>query len=574
MTNYKSILISLVLLFIVSDLDAQRRSGRSSKRLDESKNIENVKESDGIHKKFGFSSTAEMVEFLLEKDLKRSDKRIVEKYGKGKKLSKSQEKKLKALLEKHTQGATASQSNRSGRVSGDRALTGTTRGSSASRSSAKGRSSRVGRSGRQATDMMDYDSTMTPVMHLLGGLDGFLNDKVADNKLDSDQVQPMLELANALEGATHSEWESDDNDGAAGSAMEAAEQYLNDNNIEQGVRDHFMQMLCMLEWEVHAEHQEGPPEEGPDCGMEMEENYTDAEYDCDPNGDYPAMDPGPDGGCGDYADCNGNGAFDVGEPCYEGYEGDDQGPSFEEVDANNDGEISYSEAQAVFGEEPDFDNGFSEVDANNDGNVDMGEWEAANNDENHGEEGEHGDANYPGEHGDANYPGEYDGDANYPGEHGDVDTHWADEAYQLNGQQDHYDRVMGVADEDREHEFNMIRDELDMGDEDIDCDPNGDYPVMDPGPEGGCADYADCNGNGVFDIGEPCYEGENQGPSFEEVDSNNDGEISYSEAQAVFGGESDFDERFNEVDSNNNGSVDMAEWQAAESDDDNGSGGE
>jgi len=226
--------------------------------------------------------------------------------------------------------------------------------------------------------MMDHDSTMTPVMHLLGGLDGFLNDKVADNKLDSDQVQPMMELANALETATHSEWESDDNDGAAGSAMEAAEQYLNDNNIEQGVRDHFMQMLCMLEWEVHAEHQEGPPEEGPDCGMEMEDDYTDADYDCDPNGDYPQMDPGPDGGCADYADCNGNGVFDIGEPCYEG---ENQGPSFDDVDTNNDGEISYSEAQAVFGQEPDFDERFNEADSNNDGKVDMAEWEDAGSDD-------------------------------------------------------------------------------------------------------------------------------------------------------------------------------------------------
>jgi len=104
---------------------------------------------------------------------------------------------------------------------------------------------------------------------------------------------------------------------------------------------------------------------------------------------------------------------------------------------------------------------------------------------------------------------------------------------------------------------------------DHDCDPNQDYPQMDPGPDGGCADYADCNGNGVFDVGEPCYEGDDQGPSFDEVDANNDGEISYSEAQAVFGQEPDFDERFNEVDSDNNGSVDMAEWEAAGDNDQN-----
>ena len=86
---------------------------------------------------------------------------------------------------------------------------------------------------------------------------------------------------------------------------------------------------------------------------------------------------------------------------------------------------------------------------------------------------------------------------------------------------------------------------------------------MDPGPNGGCSDYADCNGNGVFDVGEPCYEGDNQGPTFDEVDADGNGEISYSEAQAVFGQEPDFDERFNEADSNNDGKVDMTEWEDA-----------
>jgi hypothetical protein len=547
MRNY-ALLFSFLFLFVVTDLDAQRRSGRASKRVDESKNVENVKP-DELHKKYGFSSRDQMVEFLLEKDLKRSDKRIVEKYGKGKKLSKSQARKFESLLKQYAGERAVSESSRSGRVSGDRALS--SRGSSSSRAKSRGRSGRVsgdralsgsgrgssasrapsrGRSGRQAADDMgmEHDSSMTPVMHLLGGLDGFLNDKVADNKLDSDQVQPMMELANNLETATHSEWESEDNAGAAGAAMEAAEQYLNDNNIEQGVIDHFMQMLCMLEWEVHAEHQEGPPEEGPDCGMEMEDDYTDADYDCDPNGDYPQMDPGPDGGCADYADCNGNGAFDVGEPCYEG----GQGPSFDEVDANNDGEISYSEAQAVFGQEPDFDAQFNEVDQNNNGSVNMDEWEDAGpGDEEHDGSGDHGNMD--------------DGM-----DHGNMDDGM-----------DH-----GNMDDGMDHG--------NMDDEGLDCDPDGDYPQMDPGPNGGCSDYADCNGNGVFDVGEPCYEGENQGPTFDEVDANGDGEISYSEAQAVFGQEPDFDERFNEADSNNDGKVDMTEWEDAGPGDDDGDDGQ
>ena len=73
MRNY-ALLFSFLFLFVVTDLDAQRRSGRASKRVDESKNVENVKP-DELHKKYGFSSRDQMVEFLLEKDLKRSDKR-------------------------------------------------------------------------------------------------------------------------------------------------------------------------------------------------------------------------------------------------------------------------------------------------------------------------------------------------------------------------------------------------------------------------------------------------------------------------------------------------------------------
>ena len=40
----------------------------------------------------------------------------------------------------------------------------------------------------------------------------------------------------------------------------------------------------------------------------------------------------------------------------------------------------------------------------------------------------------------------------------------------------------------------------------VECDPDVDYPNNPPGSEGGCGDYDDCNGNGAFDIGEPCFE--------------------------------------------------------------------
>ncbi|MEC9026971.1 MAG: EF-hand domain-containing protein [Candidatus Neomarinimicrobiota bacterium] len=280
MRNY-TLLFSFLFLFVVSDLDAQRRSGRASKRIDESKNVENVKPDDDLYKKFGFSSRDQLVEFLLEKDLSRSEKRTVEKYGKGKKLSKSQTRQFRGLLKKYAEEREVSQAGRSGRVSSDRALSGSGRGSSASRAPSRGRSGRV--SGDRA-----------------------------------------------LSGS-----------GRGSSASRA-----------------------------------------PSRGRSGRQ-AADMDYDCDPNQDYPQMDPGPDGGCADYADCNGNGVFDVGEPCYEG---DDQGPSFDEVDANNDGEISYSEAQAVFGQEPDFDERFNEVDSDNNGSVDMAEWEAAgDNDQNDGQ---------------------------------------------------------------------------------------------------------------------------------------------------------------------------------------------
>ena len=42
---------------------------------------------------------------------------------------------------------------------------------------------------------------------------------------------------------------------------------------------------------------------------------------CDPNLTYPNNPPGPEGGCGDYEDCNENGAFDIGEPCHEHSDG-------------------------------------------------------------------------------------------------------------------------------------------------------------------------------------------------------------------------------------------------------------
>jgi len=98
---------------------------------------------------------------------------------------------------------------------------------------------------------------------------------------------------------------------------------------------------------------------------------------CDPNMTYPAADPGPEGGCGDYADCNGNGAYDMGEPCFEGP------PPFEAVDTNGDGSIDRDEARAMFGQDdegnpdPEFDAEYDRIDTNGDGVVDHDEYMAA-----------------------------------------------------------------------------------------------------------------------------------------------------------------------------------------------------
>jgi len=102
---------------------------------------------------------------------------------------------------------------------------------------------------------------------------------------------------------------------------------------------------------------------------------------CNPNMTYPAADPGPDGGCGNYADCNGNGAYDLGEPCFEdGHQ--DGGPPFEAVDTNGDGVVDRDEARAMFGHDdegnpdPEFDGEYDRI-AGDDGVVDHDEYMAA-----------------------------------------------------------------------------------------------------------------------------------------------------------------------------------------------------
>jgi len=313
------------------------------------------------------------------------------------------------------------------------------------------------------------------------------------------------------------------------------------------------------------------------------------------DGEYPVADPGPDGGCGDYADCNGNGAYDLGEPCFEGqpmddeyYAGDgddggdhDGGPTFEDVDTNGDGVIDREEARAVFGyddegnEDPEFDTGYDGVDQNGDGVVDPAEFEAADDQgpdgpgdgDDGGDYQEYGDhtvenciamaegretywigedefATWDDPNVDCGYlleeigfmppPGpppydELDGDGN-----GEVDMEEARAWFQANDPEhddDDFEQRFNEVDmnndgvvDPSEHQAaveagpppsdmhgDMPMDDMDdmgdMGDTGDPCDPDMDYPVADPGPDGGCGDYADCNGNGAFDVGEPCFEG-------------------------------------------------------------------
>ncbi|MEA1881543.1 MAG: EF-hand domain-containing protein [Candidatus Marinimicrobia bacterium] len=74
-----------------------------------------------------------------------------------------------------------------------------------------------------------------------------------------------------------------------------------------------------------------------------------------------------------------------------------------------------------------------------------------------------------------------------------------------------------------------------------DEDPCGDadYPVDPPGEDGGCIDYADCNDNGAYDLGEPCFDGDPGEGGYTEDDEGDDGE---EEDYGDYGGDDDMDD--------------------------------
>ena len=392
MRNY-TVLFSFLLLFVISDLDAQR-SRRSSGRIDKTEiKQSNEKESKELHKAYGFESKEEMKDFLLDKDLKRKDRRIVEKYGKGKKLSKGQNRRLEQLLEEYNEDRGSVQtSSRSGRLDGESRSSGRDRRGKAVR----GKSGRLDGESRSS----GRDRRGKAVRGKSGRLDGESRSSGRDRRGKANRNLSRSGRQEAHDEHGPPPFEEVDANGDGEISREEARAFFGDepdfdaqyDNVDtdnngsvdpqefadanEEDRDGEHDWYCQI-CDMHFDSGEAMDDHAEQMG------HTNADLDCDPNHDYPQMDPGPDGGCADYADCNGNGLFDVGEPCYEGH--DQGGPPFEEVDANGDGSISREEARAFFGDEPDFDAQFDEADLNNDGSVNMDEWHAADN--NDGDDG-------------------------------------------------------------------------------------------------------------------------------------------------------------------------------------------
>jgi len=141
--------------------------------------------------------------------------------------------------------------------------------------------------------------------------------------------------------------------------------------------------------------------------------------------------------------------------------------------------------------------------------------------------------------GGGNHQGDHDGDEHYDNLGGD--TYWADQAYQVDGNQEHYDIVMSLPENQREKAYNDIKEDVRKHKEGGDDDHDGD-----------------------------------RGPKFEDIDANGDGLISREEARAVFGRDEEgndnpnFDDDYNNVDKNGDGMVDPNEHMMAVSRDDKG----
>ena len=114
------------------------------------------------------------------------------------------------------------------------------------------------------------EGEMTPVMHRLEGINGFLNDMMEHGNIDQGEVDHLMNEADRLEGAVHNEHSEAGCEGCAGQVLDEIGQWLNNNVEDDGVKDHYMRELCKLEYEAHSEH--GPMDGPPACGQDDDGN--------------------------------------------------------------------------------------------------------------------------------------------------------------------------------------------------------------------------------------------------------------------------------------------------------------
>lgn len=213
------------------------------------------------------------------------------------------------------------------------------------------------------------------------------------------------------------------------------------------------------------------------------------------------------------------------------------------MDMNGDGVIDREEARDKFGDDPNFDQRYDEVDTNGDGVVDCGEHDAA--------VAAGADGGPPTGDG---MEGDHDG---MEGDHDGMEhmgpaptNHWDGNCGAMMNGEDEY-----------------------WLDSDGDGSPeDGPYAVWHEDADG---NPVDCGpGPGDHDGGD-----HDDGPKFEDVDTNGDGVIDREEARAVFGYDDEgnahpeFDTGFDDVDQNGDGVVDPAEYEAADDHDSGDCGG-
>ena len=116
----KLLILIALSLFIVSDLDAQRRT--SQRRSDREKATEETQaEKDPLLEEYGFASRDALAEALLEADPSASDRKIIERYRSGEHLTRRQKSRLSSLLEDYKEVQLAAGSEEEKEASGRRA---------------------------------------------------------------------------------------------------------------------------------------------------------------------------------------------------------------------------------------------------------------------------------------------------------------------------------------------------------------------------------------------------------------------------------------------------------------------